>query len=39
LVDAQRLVTIRSERERIAANLHDLTLQDVYALGLGLSAV
>lgn len=39
LVDAQRQVTIQDERERMAADLHDLTLQDVYALGLTLDSV
>jgi signal transduction histidine kinase len=32
-------VTIQDERERMAADLHDLTLQDVYALGLTLDSV
>lgn len=39
LVDAQRVATMRSERDRMAADLHDLTLQDVYAIGLGLEAL
>jgi signal transduction histidine kinase len=39
LVDAQRQVTIQDERERMAADLHDLTLQDVYAMGLTLDSV
>lgn len=39
LVDAQRTFTIQDERERMSADLHDLTLQDIYALGLTLDSV
>lgn len=38
LVEARHELTLRDERERIAADLHDLTIQRVFALGLSLSA-
>lgn len=38
LVDARHELTLHDERERIAADLHDLTIQRVFALGLSLSA-
>lgn len=34
LVTAQRLLSVSEERDRIAADLHDLTIQRVYGLGL-----
>lgn len=38
LVGARHQLTLHDERERIAADLHDLTIQRVFALGLSLSA-
>lgn len=38
LVAARQALTLRDERDRIAADLHDLTIQRVFALGLSLSA-
>ncbi|MGK5110476.1 MULTISPECIES: CHASE3 domain-containing protein [unclassified Geodermatophilus] len=36
---AQRELTLRQEHERMAADLHDLTIQRVFGLGLGLSSL
>jgi signal transduction histidine kinase len=36
---ARRELTLRQERERLAADLHDLVIQRVYALGLSLGIV
>lgn len=38
LVEAQEQLTLRDERDRMAADLHDLTIQRVFALGLALSS-
>lgn len=38
LMAARHALTLQTERERIAADLHDLTIQRVFALGLALSA-
>lgn len=38
LVDAREQLTLRDERDRMAADLHDLTIQRVFALGLALSS-
>lgn len=39
LVRAQRTLTLRSERDRVAADLHDRSIQRMYALGLSLSSI
>lgn len=38
LLAARQALTLRAERDRIAADLHDLTIQRVFGLGLMLSA-
>lgn len=38
LADAQSEITVRDERDRLAADLHDHTIQRLFALGLSLSA-
>lgn len=38
LVAARHELTLRDERERIAADLHDMSIQRIFALGLSLSA-
>jgi signal transduction histidine kinase len=38
LVETQHELTLRDERDRMAADLHDLTIQRVFALGLALSS-
>lgn len=38
LVAARHELTLRDERDRIAADLHDFTIQRVFALGLSMSA-
>jgi signal transduction histidine kinase len=37
LVDAERRLTLLDERDRLAADLHDHTIQQVFALGLALT--
>lgn len=39
LVDRSERLGVLAERERLAAELHDVTIQRVFALGLGLSAL
>lgn len=39
LVAAQRALTLQSERDRLAADLHDRSIQRLFALGLSLSAL
>ena len=39
LVRAQRTLTLRSERDRVAADLHDRSIQRLFALGLALSSL
>lgn len=39
LLTTQRKLTLLDERDRIAADLHDHTIQHVYALGLSLGAI
>ncbi len=39
LVSLQRELARRGERDRLAADLHDLSIQRLYALGLSMSAV
>lgn len=39
LVRAQHALTLRTERDRLAADLHDRTIQRAFALGLSLSAL
>jgi signal transduction histidine kinase len=38
LADARESLTLRDERDRMAADLHDLTIQRVFGLGLSLSS-
>ena len=38
LVEAQHQITLLDERERIAADLHDHTIQRIFGLGLSMSA-
>lgn len=39
LVEAQGGLTLRAERDRLAADLHDLSIQRMYALGLSLASL
>ena len=39
LVRAQRTLTLRGERDRVAADLHDRSIQRMFALGLSLSSL
>jgi signal transduction histidine kinase len=39
LAVAEQTLTIRAERDRVAADLHDLTIQRVFALGMRLSGL
>lgn len=39
LVEAERELTLREEHDRLATDLHDLTIQRVFALGLRLSSL
>lgn len=39
LVAAQRELTLREEHDRLATDLHDLTIQRLFALGLSLTSV
>jgi signal transduction histidine kinase len=39
LVAAQRELTLREEHDRLATDLHDLTIQRVFALGLSLTSI
>jgi signal transduction histidine kinase len=38
LVDAERKLTVVAERDRLAADLHDHTIQQIFGMGLALSA-
>jgi signal transduction histidine kinase len=38
LVDAERRLTLVAERDRVAADLHDHTIQQIFGMGLALSA-
>jgi signal transduction histidine kinase len=39
LVTVERELTLREEHDRLASDLHDLTIQRIFALGLGLTSV
>jgi signal transduction histidine kinase len=38
LVEAERRLTLAAERDRVAADLHDHTIQQIFGMGLALSA-